>query len=191
MVRTSLDRSTRGPACCSALCIVSPSRSRKPMPIPTPFVWSDLKVLPEWVDENKHMNVAFYLKAFDDAFYGVYRHWGLDFAEVQARGFTTFAAENHITYQAELLLGERFSVDTILLDFDRKRIRWFNIMKKTDGSIAATCEWLLLFMNFHERRVATMPDEFFNKLAEIKAAHDTLPRPPQAGRGISIGNKRT
>lgn len=161
------------------------------MAIPAPFVWSDLQVLPAWVDENKHMNVAFYLKAFDDAFYGVYRHWGLDFAEVQARGFTTFAAENHITYQAELLLDERFSVETILLDFDRKRIRWFNIMKKTDGSIAATCEWLLLFMNFHERRVATMPDEFFNKLAEIKAVHDTLPRPPQAGRGISIGNKRT
>lgn len=160
------------------------------MAIPAPFVWSDLEVLPAWVDENKHMNVAFYLKAFDDAFYGVYRHWGLDFAEVQARGFTTFAAENHITYQAELLLGERFSVDTILLDFDRKRIRWFNIMRKTDGSIAATCEWLLLFMNFHERRVATMPDEFFNRLGEIKAVHDTLPRPPQAGRGISIGNKR-
>ena len=71
----------------------------KMMAIPAPFVWSDLKVLPEWVDENKHMNVAFYLKAFDDAFYGVYRHWGLDFAEMQARGFTTFAAEHHITSQ--------------------------------------------------------------------------------------------
>ena len=161
------------------------------MSIPAPFVWSDLKVLPAWVDENNHMNVAFYLKAFDDAFYGVYRHWGIDFAEVQERGFTTFSAENHLTYQAELLLGESFSVETMLLDFDRKRIRWFNMMRKTDGTIAATCEWLLLFMNFHQRRVAEMPDEFFNKLAEIKAAHDTLPRPPQAGRGISIGNKRT
>lgn len=160
------------------------------MSIPAPFVCGDLKVLPEWVDENKHMNVAFYLKAFDDAFYEVYRHWGLDFAKVQARGFTTFAAENHITYQGELFLGERFSVETILIDFDRKRIRWFNIMRKTDGSIAATCEWLLLFVNFHERRVAEMPDEYFDKLAEIKKAHDTLPRPPEAGRGIAIGNKR-
>jgi acyl-CoA thioester hydrolase len=63
-------------------------------------------------------------------------------------------------------------------------------MRKADGSIAATCEWLLLFVNFHERKVATMPDEFFNALAEIKAAHDTLPRPPEAGQGIAIGNKR-
>ena len=160
------------------------------MSIPAPFVWSDLKVLPEWVDENKHMNVAFYLKAFDDAFYGVYRAWGMDFAEVHARGFTTFAAENHITYQGELFLGDRFSVETILLDFDRKRIRWFNTMRKTDGSVAATCEWLLLFVNFNERRVAEMPDEFFHRLGEIKAAHDRLPHPAEAGRGIAIGNRR-
>jgi acyl-CoA thioester hydrolase len=164
--------------------------SRKPMPIPAPFVWSDLKVLPEWVDENNHMNVAFYLKAFDDAFYGVYRAWGMDFAEVQRRGYTTFAAENHITYQGELFLDDAFSVETILLDFDRKRIGWFNTMRKADGSIAATCEWLLLFVNFHERRVATMPDEFFDALAAIKEAHDRLPRPAEAGRGIAIGNKR-
>jgi acyl-CoA thioester hydrolase len=63
-------------------------------------------------------------------------------------------------------------------------------MRKTDGSIAATCEWLLLFVNFNERRVAEMPDEFFGRLAEIKAAHDRLQRPPEAGRGIAIGNKR-
>jgi len=160
------------------------------MSIPAPFVQSDLKVLPEWVDENDHMNVAFYLKAFDDCFYTVYRAWGMDFAEVQARGYSTFAVENHITYQGELLLGERFSIETMLLDFDRKRIRWFNIMRKADGSIAATCEWLQLFMDFRERKVASMPDEFFNALAEMKAAHDVLPRPAESGRGIAMGNKR-
>ena len=114
----------------------------------------------------------------------------MDFAEVQARGFTTFAAENHITYQGELFLGDSFSVETILLDFDRKRIRWFNTMRKTDGSIAATCEWLILFVDFRRRRVTEMPDEYFNKLRPIKEAHDKLPRPPEAGRGISVGNKR-
>src|SRR5262245_47385932 len=99
-----------------------PAYLRIAMSIPAPFVWSDLEVLPEWVDENNHMNVAFYLKAFDDAFYGVYRAWGMDFAEVHERGYSTFAAENYITYQGELFLGDRFEVDTILLDFDRKRI---------------------------------------------------------------------
>ncbi|MGH6893324.1 MAG: thioesterase family protein, partial [Dongiaceae bacterium] len=75
-------------------------------------------------------------------------------------------------------------------DFDRKRIRWFNMMRKADGSVAATCEWLLLFVDFRQRKVASMPDEFFDKLAEIKATHDTLPRPPEAGRGIGLGNRK-
>ena len=35
-----------------------------------------------------------------------------------------------------------------------------------------------------------MPEQFFKRLTKIKAAHDTLPRPPEAGRGIAIGNKR-
>ena len=160
------------------------------MSIPAPFVWSDLKVLPEWVDENKHMNVAFYLKAFDDAFYGVYQAWGMDFAEVHARGFTTFAAENHITYQGELFLGDSFSVETILIDFDRKRIRWFMHMRKADGSLAATCEWLLLFVDIRGRKVTEMPDELFDGLAAINTAHDALPRPAQLGRGIALSNKK-
>lgn len=161
------------------------------MNIPAPFVWRGLKVLPAWVDENRHMNVAFYLKCFDDAFYGVYETWGIDFAEVHKRGYSTFAAENHLTYLGELFLDEAFSIETVLLDHDRKRIRWFNIMRKADGSIAATCEWLVLFVDFHRRRVTAMPDDLFDRLAEIKAAHDALPRPPQAGRGIGIGNRRT
>lgn len=161
------------------------------MSIPAPFVRRDLKVLPEWVDENRHMNVAFYLKCFDDAFYGVYETWGIDFAEVHKRGFTTFAAENHLTYLGELLLGETFSIETTLLDHDRKRIRWFNVMRKADGTIAATCEWLVLFVDFHQRRVTAIPDDLFERLAEIKAVHDSLPRPPQAGRAIGLGNRRS
>jgi hypothetical protein len=35
-----------------------------------------------------------------------------------------------------------------------------------------------------------MPDEFFDQLGRIKQAHDVLPRPPQLGRGISLGNKK-
>jgi acyl-CoA thioester hydrolase len=161
------------------------------MSIPTPFVRRDIKVVPEWVDENRHMNVAYYLKCFDDSFYGVYDAWGIDFAAVQERGYSTFAAENHLTYLGELFLDETFSIETMLLDHDRKRIRWFNIMRKADGSVAATCEWLVLFVDFHQRRVTSMPDDLFNRLAQIKAAHDTLPRPGQAGRAIGLQNRRS
>ncbi len=160
------------------------------MTIPAPFVEDDLKVLPAWVDENGHMNVAFYLKSFDDSFYGVYRAWGMDFAEVHSRGFTTFAAQSNLSYLGELFLGDAFRIETQLIEFDRKRIRWFMTMRKADGSIAATCEWLLLFMDINQRKVVAMPDEFHDQLGRIKAAHDVLPQPPQLGRGISINNRK-
>ena len=160
------------------------------MSIPAPFVWDDLKVVPAWVDENGHMNVAFYLKCFDDAFYGVYRAWGMDFAEVHSRGFTTFAAQSNLGYLGELFLDEKFSIETMLVEHDRKRIRWFMQMRKVDGSLAATCEWLLLFVDIHQRKVTEMPDDLFEALSAIKRAHDALPRPAQLGRGIALSNKK-
>jgi len=160
------------------------------MSIPAPFIWDDLKVVPAWVDENGHMNVAFYLKCFDDTFYGVYRAWGMDFAEVHDRGFTTFAAQSNLSYLGELFLGDAFSIETMLIEFDRKRIRWFMNMRKADGPLAATCEWLMLFVDIRSRKVTEMPDEFSDQLAAIKAAHDTLPRPPQLGRAIALGNRK-
>jgi acyl-CoA thioester hydrolase len=160
------------------------------MKIPAPFVWDDLKVVPAWVDENGHMNVAFYLKCFDDAFYGVYRAWGMDFAEVHSRGYTTFAAQSNLSYLGELFLDEAFSIETMLVEHDRKRIRWFMHMRKADGSLAATCEWLLLFVDIHQRKVTEMPDDLFAALSAIKQAHDALPRPAQAGRGIALSNKK-
>ena len=33
--------------------------------IPAPFKRSDYNVKPEWIDHNGHMNVTFYLEAFD------------------------------------------------------------------------------------------------------------------------------
>lgn len=161
------------------------------MPIAAPIKAATVPVNPAWIDENGHMNVAYYLQAFDNAFYDVYRAWGVDFAAIEQTGYSTFAVENHITYQGELVLGDSLSIEVILVDFDRKRIRWFMTMRHAEkGFVAATCEWLLLFMNMTERKVAAMPDHLFNGLAEIKAAHDSLPRPKQLGRSISVENRR-
>jgi acyl-CoA thioester hydrolase len=157
------------------------------MSIPTPFVEPVEPVKPEWLDENNHMNVAYYLMAFDSAFYGVYRSWGVDFGAIDSAGRSTFAAQSHLSYLAELRLGDSFWVETMLADFDRKRIRWFMSMKRaSDSALAATCEWLVLFIDMRVRKVAPMPDSLFNALSAIKSAHDSLPRPAQLGRGIAM-----
>ena len=52
--------------------------------------------------------------------------------------------------------------------------------------IAATCEWMLLFIDMRRRKVTAMPDSLFDMLSKIKAAHVVLPRPANLGRGIAM-----
>jgi acyl-CoA thioester hydrolase len=160
-------------------------------PIPAPFVCDSLSVRPEWIDGNGHMNVAFYLKAFDEGFDTVYDRLGLGFDLIARRGVSTMAAEMHITYQGELFEGEPIRVETQLVNHDRKRFHWFQQMRQREtGKLAATCEWMILFIDMNQRRVAEMPDDIFDLVSRVRAAHAGLPAPPELGRRIALENKR-
>jgi acyl-CoA thioester hydrolase len=159
--------------------------------IPAPFVSSDLRVRPEWIDGNGHMNVAYYLKAFDEGFDAAYAAMEFGFEMIERRGVSTMAAEMHITYQSELFEGDPIRIETQLVDFNRKRFHWFQQMRHGETSkLAATCEWMILFIDMNKRKVAEMPDDIFELISRVKAAHADLPLPPEVGRRISLENKR-
>ena len=159
--------------------------------MPAPFLCNTLTVRPEWIDGNGHMNVAYYLKAFDEGFDSAYLALGLGFDLIEKRGVSTMAAEMHITYQGELFEGDPIQVETQLIDFDRKRFHWFQAMRHGEtGTLAATCEWLILFIDMTKRRVGEMPDDIFDLVGRVKAEHARLPAPPELGRRISLENKR-
>ncbi len=159
--------------------------------IPAPFVCNDLAVRPEWIDGNGHMNVAFYLKAFDEGFDAAYDAIQFGFDMIERRGVSTMAAEMHITYQGELFEGEPIRIETQLVELDRKRFHWFQQMRHGEtGKLAATCEWLILFIDMNARKVAAMPDDIYDLVSRVKDAHAHLPRPPEVGRRISLENKR-
>lgn len=160
------------------------------MTLAAPIVTTDVRVLADWVDENGHMNVAYYLKAFDESLNAFYAAWGSTWGQLIAAGYSTFAAQTNLGYRQELLAGERFSIRTLLLAHDRKRIHLGMSLHKDDGTLAATCEMLLLFIDMGTRRVAAMPDVYFDALAAIKAAHDCLERPPGLGQPIQVPSAR-
>jgi acyl-CoA thioester hydrolase len=161
------------------------------MQVRTPIITSALTVLPAWADENGHMNVAVYLRCFDDGFYDVYRALGVEFADAVRQGFSQFIVQANVLYMKEMLVGESFAIEIQLVDHDRKRTHWFMKMKKADNSLAATCEFLTLFMDLRERKVSAMPDDWFERLSKIKSAHAVLPRPTELGRTISLeGNRK-
>ena len=98
------------------------------------------------------------MQAFDQAFDEVYEQVGLTAEHMRVARGTTFAAEMHITYQRELLQGDPLSITTRLLGFDVKRMHWIQCMYHRErGYLAATNEWLILYVDIDKRRVGRMP----------------------------------
>ena len=72
------------------------------MPVPAPLDLHREPVRPEWIDYNGHMNVAYYLLAFDHACDAFLDYMGMDDASRARTGGTTFTVEAHVTYQREV-----------------------------------------------------------------------------------------
>ena len=144
-------------------------------------------VVPTWIDHNGHMNLAYYLVAFDHAADALFDHLGIDRVYRESTGGSTFTAEVHITYQRELALGDALEVAIQVLGADRKRLHLFYQMYHGDKRfLAATCEWMALHMDLNTRKVVPMPDSLMAKVSALAKAHRDLPRPPEVGRVIGI-----
>jgi acyl-CoA thioester hydrolase len=159
--------------------------------IPTPYVSKSQSVLADWIDFNGHMNVAYYLKAFDQGFDEAYDRGGLAIEQLKQTNGSTFVAELHLTYQQEVMEGDPLRITTQLVAFDAKRMHWFQSMYHgRAGYLSATAEWLILYVDLSLRKVATMPDDLQRRLSAIREAHFQLPTPPEVGRRIDITNRR-
>ena len=144
----------------------------------------------EWIDANEHMNLGYYLVVFDYATDEFFAWVGLDAAHRAAHAITTFCLEAHVTYHREVCVGDPLRFTTRLLAHDAKRIHYIHAMyHATEGWLAATNELLSLHVSRATRRGAPMAPTILSRLADIQRAHDVLPRPPQAGRSISLANK--
>ncbi len=162
-----------------------------PTAIPAPFESVGIRVLPEWIDANGHMNIAYYIAAFDRAFDQVYDKFGFTRAMMRERNASSFTSELHITYQRELMEGDPIRVTTQLLGFDAKRCHFVQCMYHAEaGYLASTLEWLLLYIDMTARRVTTMPEALQQHLARVVAAHKAIEVPPEVGRRISLDAKR-
>ena len=148
------------------------------------------RVLPEWLDYNGHMNVAYFVLIFDhgtDAFYPLV---GLGKPYRERTGKSTFAVETHVTYSRELSVNEEVRVTTQLLGFDTKRIHYFHTMWHADkGYQMATLEQLALHVDLTSRKVEPMPPESLELLKRMWETHRELARPKEMGSVMGIRAK--
>lgn len=160
------------------------------------------EVLPQWIDLNGHMNVAYYLLAFDQADeHGLQRYLGYSPQFLADTQMSTMSAEARVRYRREILEGEAFCIFSQLLDFDEKR--WHEVQYMVRGSaedwaglsdpsdipaseLVATHEWLALSVDLSVRRVRPFHAETLAGLQRIWELHQHFAIPEFVGGFMGV-----
>jgi acyl-CoA thioester hydrolase len=144
-------------------------------------------VRPEWTDYNGHLNVGYYVVAFDhatDAF--------LDWLEIGAKYAATrrqslFVAEAHVSYLRELRALDPIRFSTQYVGHDSKRLHIIHTMQnERQGYVAAINELLLLHVSLDKRCVIRWPQDVAERLKRTAKLYAHLSIPPEAGRSIRL-----
>ncbi|MEO9900618.1 thioesterase family protein [Nisaea sp.] len=151
------------------------------------FASGELTVQPEWVDYNGHMNVGYYVVAFDKATDALLDHLGIGASYREECDASVFVLEAHLTYDREVMLGDGLRFSTQILDHDAKRMHVFHRMYHADeGYLAATNELMIMHIDLKTRRSSPFSKTVLERLQDLKRDHDALPKPDAAGRVIAI-----
>ncbi|MCR9213140.1 MAG: thioesterase family protein [Proteobacteria bacterium] len=147
-------------------------------------------VLPDWIDYNRHMNVAYYVLVFDNALDVFLDDIGLTREYRDSSGRTNYVLETHVTYLREVHEGDPLAMTVRVLDCDQKRMHLFlEMYHKDKGYLAATSEQMLIHIDKAGPKACAMPDFILEKIEENKALYEDVPVPPQAGAVIGIRRK--
>ena len=90
-------------------------------------------------------------------------------------------------YLRELHAGDPVRVTFQLLDFDAKRIHYFEqLFHAAEGWVSATSENMSLHVDMAAGRTVPFPADVSARLARMRASHSNLPRPEAAGRRVAM-----
>jgi len=149
------------------------------------------RVLPEWIDINGHMNVAWYTLAFDQGVDALWGRFGITDEHIEEMNSSTFAVESHVVYRRELRLDAPFIVTAQILAIDDKRMHQFQRLYHAEQKyLAATAEWMNLHVDMSERRVAAWPDHILEEIEKVFSAQGEWPYPDDAGRQMRVPRPR-
>jgi acyl-CoA thioester hydrolase len=165
-----------------------------PPPLPVPSDGLGLireRVRAEWIDYNGHMNVAWYVAAFDMAGESFLEQVGLGPTYRREADASVFSVESHVTYQREVHEGDILEFRTKLIGFDAKRVHYIQSMYRlADGALSATAEWVVLHVDMKTRRTAPIPDAIQAGLSDLQHRQRDLPVPAEAGKAIQAPGAR-
>ena len=157
---------------------------------PEPTLVYEGRVRPEWIDESGHMYAAHYVVAFGEASDIVLDLLTVGDAYRRETNAAPFLLELHTTYLREMTADAEFRITFQLLEFDRRRLRYFLRMFDAEkGHLVSTVETAIVHVDLATRKSCNWPEAALDKMAEYHTKHSQIEFPPEAGRGISFSRR--
>ena len=155
-----------------------------------PYLMGGLRVEPEWIDYNGHMNMAYYTVLFDQCIDEVFDGFGLGPDYIKARGASYFTLEMHVHYVREVHLEDPLRVSLHLLDYDAKRCHYYQEMfHETEGWLAAASEFMCMHVDMEAKKSAPFPEDILTNIDAMYQQHKHLPWPDRVGQVMGIRRK--
>ena len=150
------------------------------------FLSPEMDIKPEWIDQNGHLNMAYYGVLFDTGVDEACKELGLGWEYTAQGTHTTYSAEFRIRYVRELHLGATVRCSFRLLDVGPKSFHFCQELIHAEGWVAATGEGISLHIDQSGPKVVPYPAEVKAKLDEVLAQHAALPVPDWVGAPMRI-----
>ena len=122
----------------------------------------------EWTDYNKHMNVAYYVLVFDEAWEVMLQKFKMGENSAKTTEMSTMVVETYITYNNEVKEGEEVDIFLTYFDHDKKRLHYrLEMIEKSSKKLSATIELLSLYVDLKERKVSEFENEKVNLMKKF------------------------
>ncbi len=114
----------------------------------------------EWTDYNNHMNMAYYVLVFDQAWEIMLEKFKMGENSAKTTNMSTMVVETFTTYNNEIKEGDEVEIILTFFDHDKKRLHYkMEMIEKSSKRLSATIEMLSLYIDLSKRKVSEFENE--------------------------------
>ena len=118
------------------------------------------EVKKEWVDYNNHMNMAYYVLVFDQAWEVALERFKMGRTAAKNLARSTMVVETNTKYLNEIREGEKVDVNLVYFNHDKKRLHLkMEMISNKTNKISASMEWISLYIDLSKRKVTEFEEE--------------------------------
>ena len=118
------------------------------------------KILNKWVDYNNHLNMAYYVLIFDEAWEVMLEQFKMGSHSAETTNRSTMVVETNTQYISEVKENDEVDIMLTFFDHDKKRLHLkLEMIEKKTQKLSATMEWISLYIDLDIRKVTEFENE--------------------------------